>query len=73
MTKAEESAKTWIETVMKNVRKEAMEECIEKIKARSAKVVATNNGIVVEGSTTYTISENELYNIKKEMAGDSDG
>lgn len=46
---------------------EAINECIEMVKSKSSSVVVTCGGIVVAGSTTYTISEITLYNILKEM------
>ena len=51
----------------KEIKAEAYKECIEKIKAESSSCVATNHGIVVAGSRTYTISEVALYKIEKEL------
>lgn len=53
------------------VKAEAVKECIEKIQSRSGKSVMTDHGIQVAGSATYWISEVTLYEIEKEMVGDT--
>ena len=50
---------------------EAVKECIEKIKSRATKAVMTEHGIPVAGSASYCISEVTLYEIVKEMVGES--
>lgn len=52
---------------LKSLKIKAYKECIEKIKAESSSCVATDHGIVVAGSRTYTISEVKLYEIEKEL------
>ena len=48
-----------------------IQKCIEKIKARSGKVVIVSDGIEITDLTNYTISEYDLRNIKKEIVGET--
>ena len=47
-------------------------EFAEKLKLKSGSCVATDNGIMVAGSRTYTISEIKLDNLVKEMVGEDE-
>ena len=64
MTKAEESAKSWMETVMKNVRKEAIKEFAERLKERC-------NPFPMHGALdVLTTSAEQIDNLVKEMVGE---
>lgn len=60
-----------VDLSISSIKAEAVKECIEKIKTRSSSCVASKDGIVIAGSRTYTISEVKLYEIEKEMVGDT--
>lgn len=60
----------WLKAHYKEIKTEAVKECIEKIKTRSSSCVASKDGIVIAGSRIYTISEVKLYEIEKEMVGE---